>query len=515
MRYFPSQLEVIRGMSAEQSKRGERMAAFARMLVRIFLGAALLAPVAAQAQTLQTMYTFAGGPKKNFWNAPHGALPVSGLLKFGPNLYGTTEYGGTVNSNCAQGCGTIFKLSPTSGKLATIYKFCSLPNCTDGGVPRGGLVADSSGALYGTTVLNGEDAGDDPCCGTVFKLTPPAAGQTVWTLTTLYTFGSNPAGFDGAAPQAGLVFDTSGNLYGTTAFGGTGNCGSVGIYGGCGTLFKLVPSTGMLTTLYSFTANSDGSAPVGGLVFGKGGALYGTTEYGGDTSGPGTYAAGNGTVFAFNLTTNTLTTLIAFPTIGCSDGINNCWPGGRYPLAGLITDKTGALYGTTSSGGGGVNDSTGCGGYGHAGCGTVFKLSPGTAKKPWSETVLYWFCPYSNGCTDTEGANPSAGLVFDRAGMLYGTTQNYGSGDAGAVFELNPQTQSMTTLAAFPTVVGPCPPCTSFHPAGATPVAGLTLQNLSGGAIVLYGTTEAGGGSMTNGCNAGVDSCGTVFALTP
>jgi uncharacterized repeat protein (TIGR03803 family) len=162
---------------------------------------------------------------------------------------------------------------------------------SDGSDPRGGLIADKEGALYGTTRKgrNGISCGGD--CGTVFKLTPPAEGQTAWTETVLYRF---TGGSDGREPFAGLIAGQQGALYGTTIRGGTGNGGS-----GFGTVFKLTPpakgqTAWKETVLYRFTGGSDGSEPIAGLIADKEGALYGTTEVGGGNNN-------NGTVFKLTL----------------------------------------------------------------------------------------------------------------------------------------------------------------------------------------------------------------------
>jgi hypothetical protein len=171
-----------------------------------------------------------------------------------------------------------------------LYRFTGFP--AEGSSPPAGLIADKQGALYGTTRLGGTSGGVEGF-GTVFKLTPPAKGQTAWTETVLYNFTG-----DGFSPRAGLIADNSGALYGTTEGGGTKNG-----RGGVGTVFKLTPpATGQTvwteTVLHSFTGNfnggSDGSNPVAGLIAGKQGALYSTTFFGGNRSE-------NGTVFKLTL----------------------------------------------------------------------------------------------------------------------------------------------------------------------------------------------------------------------
>jgi len=199
--------------------------------------------------TLTTLHSF---------DSTDGANPFAGLVQATDgNLYGTTE-GGGANSNG----GTVFKITP-SGKLATLYSFCSQSGCTDGISPIAGLVQATDGNLYGTTEGGGASGG-----GTVFKITP--SGK----LTTVYNFCSQSGCTDGDTPTAGLVQATDGNFYGTTFAGGASNGGTV---------FKITPS-GKLTTLYNFCSQSgcpDGGAPFAGLLQATDGTLYGTTLYGG------------------------------------------------------------------------------------------------------------------------------------------------------------------------------------------------------------------------------------------
>jgi uncharacterized repeat protein (TIGR03803 family) len=197
--------------------------------------------------TVTTLYSFENGTD--------GANPYAGVVQATDgNLFGTTESGG------ANGAGTVFKITP-SGTFTMLYTFCSKSGCKDGGSPHAGLVQATDGNLYGTTVGGNVYNGD----GTVFKIT--ASGK----LTTLHSFD----GTDGASPYAGLVQATDGNLYGTTDFGGA-NCVSDG---GCGTVFKITPK-GKLTTLHSFDG-TDGADPYAGLVQYTDGNLYGTTATGG------------------------------------------------------------------------------------------------------------------------------------------------------------------------------------------------------------------------------------------
>ncbi len=277
-----------------------------------------------------------------------GANALAGLISDNQGaLYDTTEIGGTGN------VGTVLKLTPSAkGKTAwTETVLYSFKGGSDGATPIARLIADS-GALYGTTAGGG--SGNN---GTVFKLTPPTKGQTAWTETVLYSF---KGGSDGATPIARLIAD-SGALYGTTAGGGSGNNGTV---------FKLTPPTKGQTAwtesvLYSFKGGGDGATPIGGLIADSG-ALYGTTAGGG--------SGNNGTVFkltppAKGQTAWTESLLYSFK--GGSDGAT--------PIAGLIADNSGALYGTTQQGGSGAN-------------GAVFMLTPPVkGQTAWTGAMLHSF----------------------------------------------------------------------------------------------------------------------------
>jgi uncharacterized repeat protein (TIGR03803 family) len=232
----------------------------------------------------------------------------------------------------------------------------------------------------------------------VFKLTPPVPPATNWTETVLHSFREAP---DGARPQGGVIFDASGNLYGTTGMGGPN---------GTGTVFKLAPpalpaTQWTETVLYSFDREHDGERPVNDVIF-AGGALYGATFL----SGP----SKNGTLFKLTppvppATQWTETVLYSFKGLP-DDGAN---PSGR-----LMLDSSGALYGTTKLGRSPDQ-------------GTVFKLTPPVPPATqWTETVVYTFKGVPG------GGYPFSGLILDRSGALYGTTQLGGTSNNGAVFIL-------------------------------------------------------------------------------
>ena len=294
----------------------------------------------------------------SFAGTPGAEDPYSGLTRDpAGDFFGTTLYGGT-----GGGFGTVFKLH--AGKETILHSFAGTP---DGEDPRSVLVRDSAGNLYGTTQYGGTQGG----FGTVFKL------NTKGELTLLHSFAGTP---DGEDPYSGLLRDASGNLYGTTLYGGAS--------GGFGTVFKL-NTKGKLTLLHSFAGTPDGENPQAGLLRDEAGNLYGTTQYGG-TNG------GYGTVFKLSAK-GKLILLHSFGTM----------PDGQNPYARLIRDAAGNFYGTTFHGGT----------YGY---GTVFKLD--TAGKL---TILHSF----NDSPD--GANPIAGLILDKAGNLYGTASQGGDLSCG------------------------------------------------------------------------------------
>jgi uncharacterized repeat protein (TIGR03803 family) len=328
---------------------------------------------------------------------------------------------------------------------------------SDGLNPLAGVVFDTVGNLYGTTPNGGINGR-----GNVFELAPGANGK--WTEKVLYSFNSD--GIDGNYPSGGLVFDTAGNLYGTTAAGGTASaCGS----NGCGTVFELTPAANGKWTekvLHSFDCNTEGCGPVAGLIFDKAGNLYGTTFYNG--------AHFAGTVFELTPGSNGQWT---------EKVLSNFDQAGDQPAAGLIFDKAGNLYGTTSGGGAHF-------------AGTVFELAPGSNGQ-WTEKVLYNFANSSS-----DGASPYAGLIFDAAGNLYGTTEGGGIGSGcppfglcGTIFELTPGSNGQWTEQVLHTF-------DSSGKDGWSPQAGLIFDKAGN----LYGTTRQGGVTVKGG---------TVFRLTP
>lgn len=298
-----------------------------------------------------------------------------------------------------------------------------------------------------------------------FVLLALTAGQGLpaQTFTVLHNF---TGGADGASPAAGLTMDQRGNLYSTAAGGGNeeGACFS----GGCGTVFELEHrgTSWTFVPLHVFTGAPDGSHPEARVVFGPDGALYGTTNGGGNTCG----GYGCGTVFRLTPPAHACgsvlchwTETVLYSFSGGSDG--------EGPANGdLIFDQAGNIYGTTYAGGS----------YGH---GTVFELSHSNGG--WTENILYSFQG------NNDGAEPVAGVVFDNAGNLYGTTFHGGIYGYGAVSELTHSASGWTEIILH-----------NFNWSDGVSAAGGLILDASGN---LYGATYAGG----------QDHAGTVYELSP
>jgi len=306
-----------------------------------------------------------------------------------------------------------------------LYSFSGVE---DGIYPWGNLIRGEHGHLYGTTGNGGPSGG-----GTVFELS--SGGKK----TIFHSFSGQP---DGALPESGVVRDKEGNLYGTTCCGGATNHGTV---------YKVSPA-GVETVLHNFQGPPDGWGPVGGLVRDREGNLYGTTSMGGTGNCNGGY--GCGTVFEVSANGSEQ---VLYSFTGQSDGYT--------PLAGLLHDGKGNLYGTTVIGG-------------IYSVGTVYKLT----RSGWL-TVLHSFA-------GADGANPTAVLVSDKAGNLYGTTGDGGTNNMGTVFEITTKGVEKV-LYSF----------AGGSSDGSYPRAGVA-RDANGN---LYGTTYSGGSANK----------GTVFKVTP
>jgi uncharacterized repeat protein (TIGR03803 family) len=342
--------------------------------------------------------------------------------------------------------------SVAQSRFQVLHTFVSSSH-GDGIGPWGHLTSDHLGNLYGTTVGGGTSN-----YGTVYELSPPSTIGGAWTETLLYSFPGSSTNQQG--PQGNLVFDTAGNLFGTTFWGGSNNNG---------TIFELSPATGSAwteKTLFRFSG-TNGANP-GGLYRAHSGVLYGTTLWGENAYQlrPPTTAGGNWVekvLFTFN---------------GTTDGEEPLYEGDA-----LIADKAGNLYGTTIFGG-------------IFGCGTAFELSPpASGTGSWTETVIHDF-----DC-DTNDFGTTGALVMDSAGNLYGAASG-GAYILGDIFELSPPTipgQPWTEKILY-----------SFQGGsdGSAPYAGLVMDKAGN----LYGTTYTGGKGP---CSFNRPGCGTVFEVSP
>ena len=410
--------------------------------------------IASPAQNLTALYSFPIGLSN----------PAAGLVQASDgNLYGTT----------LASTGSVFQIT-TGGTLTYLYTFSG----PDGLYPYDALIQGSDGNLYGTTSLGGANqeiiAGVDGG-GTIFRITTGGA------LTTLYNFCSQPYCTDGSFPTAGLIQASDGNFYGTTEEGGLTEQGNSL---GAGTVFQITPG-GALTTLYGFSPYQyDGAYPYAGLIQASDGNLYGTTSAGGTNSQAGTFLFG-GTVFKIPIGGTIATTLYNFCSQVNGQGI--CTDGTEV-FAALTQATDGNFYGTTYSGGSGPY-----GACNDAGCGTVFKITPGGTL-----TTLYSFCSQPN-CTD--GVDPVSGLIQAADGNLYGTTLFGGNQGCsgpwanpgcGTIFRIT-LGGALTTLYRFCSQ----PDCAD----GSAPYGGV-IQASDGN---FYGTTYTGGAAGAQG---------TVFRLT-
>jgi uncharacterized repeat protein (TIGR03803 family) len=383
-----------------------------------------------------------------------------------------------------------------------LYSFADGP---DGGDPSGSIVFDGAGNAFGTTHLGGiTNCGGQVGggCGVVFELSPTKSGG--WSESPLYAFAD---GSDGGFPNAGVILDKNGNLFGAASTGGSTQCSI-----GCGVVYELTKSSRwMESVLHTFTG-TDGQFPNAVLFASRSGTLYSTTWYGG--------SSGNGTVFALVPGSSgwTETVLYSFagtndgsgPTAGVIqdkagnlfsttykyDGDNNgvafelrqrahgAWKDrnlfaftvngdGENPYGGLLMDRKGNLFGTTAEGG------TNFGGI-------AFELVRPRPGRPWKEKVLHIF----GGSGD--GSAPYGGLVMDKSGNLFGTTVFGGANNKGAVYEISATGRTWTEQVLYAFTGGGD---------GANPSGALALDSAGN----LYGTTSGGGQS----------GYGVVFEVTP
>ncbi len=438
------------------SYRQQRATSHCNRSLRTFtklLGAAIFATtIWAQAQTFTVLHNFTGGLD--------GANPYTGLtMDRSGNFYGTTAYGGSQSDDChvVGGCGTVFKLARQGSGLIfrPLYQFQGFPT-GDGANPLGRVIVGPDGALYGTTAYGGQNIanceGPVPGCGTVFKLRPqPNPCKSFicnWEETQLYSFTEAT---DGDQPKGEIAFDATGNLYGTTEFGGPNRWG---------TAYELTPAQGTwtLTVLHAFQEGLDGGNPIGGVQLDQAGNVYGTNNIGGfGQEGIAFQLVPSGSGWTLNIIGNF-----------------NFNSGGFALFAGLIVGPGGNLYGGT--GNGSPNP-------------VVYEISPTNGS--WIQTTLYDFSPYQYCCG--VGAN----LVMDSAGNLYGTT--YGDsleGLYGTVWELTPSNGGWTYTDLHDFTGGSD---------GAYPYSSIVVDANGN----LYGTTSEGG---SGSCKGG---CGVVWEITP
>ena len=387
----------------------------------------------AHAQTYTVLYNFTGGSD--------GAKPRAGVtLDRAGNLYGTTSGGGFTGGRCTagrlQGCGTVFKLGHTQSGWAFSLLYTFMGQYNDGASPFARVIFGPDGTLYGTTTFGGP--ADSDCftvgCGTVFNLKPPQTCKRAscpWTETVLYFFqydfnlGGNPWLGD-------LLFDRSGNIYGTTWCSAQGD----------GEIFELVASNGgwSFSGLYQFPVGyRQGGDPNSSVISDGAGNLYGTAMAGPHNAGIVYRLSPSGSGWAAQI-------LYAFQ--GGSDG--------AFPAGGLIFDQAGNLYGTTLAGGTG-------------GGGTVYELSP--AGGGWTQTTLHSF-------SGSDGSY--ATLTMDMPGNLYGTTYGDGAYGYGNVFKLTNSNGGWTYISLHDFTGGND---------GGQPYGQVSLD--AGGN--LYGTASAGG----------------------
>jgi len=403
----------------------------------------LLALPAHAAHTLKVLYDFTGGAD--------GGSPQYALIRDAAgNLYGATATGG------ASGNGTVFELVNKTGTWSETVLY-SFAGGTDGASPSGRLAMDSAGNLYGMT-----SAGGTHGVGTIYRLT--SSGGT-WTEKVLFSFPGFPS------PSGGLILDAKGNLYGSTLSAGNPHC-----YHGCGLVFRLSLTKALkwkYTILYRFLGHTknDGEQPTGDLVFDAAGNLYGTTFIGG-TLGETGGMHGYGTVFELSLSGTTWTEKVLHNFAGATTD-------GSYPGAGVVFDKAGNLY-TTTTGGGILNSAcTGADG----GCGVVVQFVPSGGT--WTENVIYQFTG------GNDGADPDSVLTMDASGNLYGTAPQGGSKAGGVLYELS-LSGGVWTQSVLHAFLG--------KPDGQQPEGGVIMDPAGN----FYGTTFTGGAGN-----------GTVYQVGP
>ena len=408
-----------------------------KLSIVVFGLATLLGITCAHAQTLTVLHSFSGGLD--------GAYPFNGLTEdANGNYYGTTSSGGRADQ------GAVYKLTNHNGSwiLTPLHSFVG---GNDGAIPYAGVTIGPDGSLYGVTTTGGLGCSGGGC-GTIYRISPPPRvcerTNCPWTENVLYRFATNQQGLH--SPYGNVIFDSAGNIYGTTTGGGTGNCPEPG----CGAVFKFAPTgqSGILTVLYSFTGQGDGSTPYAGVTFDPAGNLYGTTYY------ASTFSGGYGTVFELSPSGQGWSEKTLYTFTGGSDGGN--------PWAGITLDSAGNAYGATTE----VQNHL---------QGTAFELSP--SGDSWNYSVLATL----SGSVD--------GNLTLQSGNLYGTATFGGAHLFGFVFELvhSGSSWSLNDLYDF----------SDQNHAPNSPWGNVVFDAEGN----LYGTTGSGGTNLA----------GTVWKLVP
>jgi uncharacterized repeat protein (TIGR03803 family) len=339
----------------------------------------------------------------SFKGTPLSSTPEAGLITDARgNLYGTATYGGAPSSGCSIGCGTAFELSREKDGWdeTVLYSF---NNPATGLYPSNPLIFDASGNLYGTTQVGGTQ-------GVAFELLHQADR---WQYKVLHNFVGCR---DGQQPRSGLT-ELNGNFYGTTVAGGN-SCS-----GGSGTIFELSRhgDRWKYRIIYRFLSYGDGMSPQAGLTYDSSGNLYGTTSYGGNNA----CGSGCGTVFELSRSRGGRWSEKVLHQFNKTDG--------ALPYADLVWDGSGNLYGSANQGADSVCPN---------GCGTIFEL--GRKGNSWQFSVVHSFIEQS-------GGGPAGNMVFGATGDLYGSTVIGGSAGYGVVFKLSPAGEGWkyTVLHAF------------------------------------------------------------------
>ena len=408
----------------------------------------------------------AGGtftPLRSFTGAaqPTGGLyPVAGLAEHTDGmLYGTTSGDFTAGS-----FGIAYKMSASGGTFTNFLFFKGQQVNDKGSTPLGTMTKASDGFFYGTTQYGGTGTVN---FGTIYKINP-----TTGILTTVIEFTDNGANNKGAAPNAKLVDGGDGYLYGTTYGGGTLNIGTV---------FRLRVSNGSLSTLATFTNASSpnpGKWPIGAMVLASDGYLYGTTVNGG--------AFNAGVIYRVNRTTGTVTTIVEFND---NAGVKQ----GAWPVGAMVQGNDGFLYGTTQNGGTGDH-------------GTIFRVSLGGVLTP----KLLEFTGQTGA---VKGEGPYAGMLKATDGRIYGTTQFGGSGNKGTVFRLTLPAVVVTGAATSVTAT------TATLNGTVNPLGMPTTYQFEYGTTTSYGSSKplvpanTGGGNGVESVNASLTglTAGTLY----